>query len=288
MEDCDHSQKEFDSGMGETVCIKCGLVLEEEKIVSQEENTYTEEQRERNERTGSPVKFSKVKSGFGSYMGSSSNISSNVRSGYKRGKYFRMNKWNNRVESHRERKLNNGRDEFRLIFADLNIPNNLKDEAMVLYIKSLDGDLINGRDRRLMCIAISYIVCRRAGIPRTLKLCAEEMEVEKQRLGQYYKYISRELDLDVPRLKPIDILDFYLSDMGLSRYACECREICKELEGNPAVTSRAPRSVVAGIIYYALNDKLEAVTQKSVSNSAGTTEVTIRKTYNRIKEVIEE
>jgi len=283
---CDHSQKEYDSGRGETVCKKCGIVLEDQKIIVQESRSFTEEERERTERTGNPIKFSKSKSGLGSYMGSSGNISAST-SGHKRSKYFRLNKWNNRVSDHKERKLNDGRDEFRLIFASLDIPNSLKEEAMVLYIRSLEEDLINGRSRNLMCVAIAYIVCRNAGIPRTLKMCSEALDVDSQKLGQYYKYICRELDLDVPRIKPIHILDYYLSETGLTRYSGECRNVIKQLEGFPEVTSKAPRSIVAGVIYYVCHDELDSVTQGRMSRVVGTTEVTIRKTYRAVEQIVE-
>ena len=124
---------------------------------------------------------------------------------------------------------------------------------------------------------------KKCEVPRTLTEITEASRASKKEVGRTYRYISRELKLNLQPASP-------------SVYSVRfCREL--ELPGdventaisilNQAIAAeltsgRGPTGVAAAAIYIASVVHDQRKTQKTIADTVGVTEVTIRNRYKEL------
>jgi len=130
-----------------------------------------------------------------------------------------------------------------------------------------------------------YAAARQAGIPRSLDEVSAVSRVDDMEFKRTYRYIVRELSLEVQPADPTDYVPRFSADLDLSeeskRRARELLEAGK-LEG--VHSGKSPVGLAAAAIYAAALLTNEKLTQSQVSEVTDVSEVTIR---NRYKELLE-
>ncbi|MBU0635412.1 transcription initiation factor IIB, partial [Candidatus Micrarchaeota archaeon] len=112
----------------------------------------------------------------------------------------------------------------------------------------------------------------------------EASGLTKKEIGRTYRFLVRELKLDVPLTNPIHYIPRFASELNLSgEVQEEGRKILEKAIGNGLISGRGPTGVAAAAVYIAGLLKGERRTQKEVANVAGVTEVTIRNRYRELK-----
>jgi|GEM_PF-47321 len=286
--DCGSTNLRWDYERGELICEDCGMVIEESLIdFGPEWRAFDSYQKTKRQRTGSPVKYTKPNKGLVTEIDRyNRDIRGTKLSPQAASQMGRLRKWHRRssVSSSIERNLTIALGDLDRIASYLRLPANIKEAAALLYRKAVEKGLIRGRLIESVVAAVVYMVCRQYGIPRTLDEITEVSQVSKKEIGRTYRFLKKELYVDVPLTNPIYYVPRFASALGLSGKVQEkAKEILQEAINKGLISGRGPTGVAAAAVYIASVMTGERRTQKEVAEVAGVTEVTIRNRYRELK-----
>ena len=169
--------------------------------------------------------------------------------------------------------------------SNLDLQKNLRECSAKIYRDAVEAHLIRGRSIEGVAAASLYAACRMYKIPRTLNEIADIARVNKKEIGRSYRFISKELELNLNPTKPLDFLTRFVSELELST---ECHKLAKKIikmaELRGLTSGRGPTGVCAAAIYAASILAEERRTQRMIAKVSQVTEVTVR---NRFQELIE-
>lgn len=286
--ECGYDKVRRDDAKGEVICMKCGLVISEDVVdLGKEWRSFDSDQFEERARTGSPKKYVKLNKGLVTMIDRRGrDLRGNKLSSKSKAQMYRLIKWHKRasVSSSMQRNLSIALTELRRVASYLNIPDSLVEAAALLYRKTVEKGLIRGRLIEAVVAAILYTVCRTYHVPRTLNEMAEASGLTKKEIGRTYRFLVRELKLEIPLTNPIHYIPRFAAELNLSGEVQEKgRKIIKQAIDQGLISGRGPTGVAAAAVYIAGLLKGERRTQKEVANVAGVTEVTIRNRYRELK-----
>ncbi|MEM2115658.1 MAG: transcription initiation factor IIB [Candidatus Woesearchaeota archaeon] len=273
----------FDMKKGEVVCRDCGFVIDAQMVDFDKEWRSFEDEENEKRRAGSPLTYTQYDKGVGTQIGNTSDF---ARLDPKLKKTFqRISVWHQRVSTAIERNLKTALAELRRISSTLNLPPSVEEEAARIYTLAVQKGLVRGRSMESVVSGAVYAACRRNEVPRTLNEISESIGIDKKEIGRTYRFITRELGINILPSNPADYIDRFASALKLSSkirvQAIEILEKAKDLE---LTSGRGPTGIAAAALYVAALMNNEKRTQREVAEVAGVTEVTIR---NRYKELIE-
>jgi transcription initiation factor TFIIB len=278
-----------DEERGETVCGDCGLVVEEGSIDHGPEwRAFDAAEKDRKSRVGAPTTQTMHDKGL------STNIDWRDKDAYgnqlgarQRKKMQRLRKWNERFRTRdsKERNLKQALGEIDRMASALGLPENVRETAAVIYRRALDEDLLPGRSIEGVATSSVYAAARQAGVPRSLDEIAAVSRVERLELTRTYRYVVRELNLEVKPADPASYVPRFVSDLELSEETeRQARELLEHAKETGVLSGKSPVGLAAAAVYAAGLLTNEKVTQNEVSEVADISEVTIR---NRYKELLE-
>jgi len=278
-----------DSEHGETVCRDCGLVVEEDEIDHGPEwRAFDSSERNQKSRVGAPTTNMMHDKGLSTNIGwQNKDAYGRSLSSEQRQKMQRLRTWNERFRTRdsKERNLKQALGEIDRMASALGLPQSVRETASVIYRRALDEDLLPGRSIEGVATAALYASARMAGSPRSLDEMAVVSRVEKMELTRTYRYIIRELNLEVKPADPEQYLPRFASDLELrDETERRARELVERARNAGLLSGKSPVGLAAAAVYAAallVNDK---VTQSEVGDVANISEVTIR---NRYKELLE-
>ena len=278
-----------DHERGERVCNNCGLIIEENIAdLGPEWRAFDAEQKASRARTGAPMKYARANKGLVTEIDLYNKDIRGVRIPSKRqAQLYRMRKWHKRasIASSSERNYLIALPELNRVSSYLGLPENIRENAALLYRKCVQNNLIRGRPIETVVQAVIYAACRKAGMPRTLDEIANISGLPKKEIGRAYRAISHELGLKIPLTDPVSYVPRYVNALKLSGEAQEkAVELLHDAMKKGLVSGRSPTGVSAAAVYIAGALAGERRTQKEVADVAGVTEVTIRNRYRELKE----
>jgi transcription initiation factor TFIIB len=248
---------------------------------------FDSEQREKRARGGAPIKFMRPNKGLVTEIDQyNRDIRGAKISPKKQAQLYRMRKWHKRasIATSMERNLAIALSELDRIASYLGLPESLRESAALLYRKCIKAELIRGRLIESVVSAVIYATCRLHGIPRTLDEISRVSGIEKKEIGRAYRFVRRELDLDVPLTDPSQYVPKFTAALKLSGQVQEkAIALLKKALNKGLVSGRGPTGVAAAAVYIASAMNGERRTQKEVADVAGVTEVTIRNRYRELK-----
>jgi transcription initiation factor TFIIB len=167
----------------------------------------------------------------------------------------------------------------------LGLPENVRETASVIYRRALSENLLPGRSIEGVSTAALYAAARQAGVPRSLDEVERVSRVDKMELTRTYRYIIRELNLEVKPADPESYIPRFISDLELSdEVERRARDLIEHARNAGVLSGKSPVGLAAAAVYAAALLCNEKVTQNEVSEVADISEVTIR---NRYKELLE-
>ncbi len=278
-----------DEEHGETVCSDCGLVVEEKNVdPGPEWRAFNPREKDEKSRVGAPTTTMMHDKGLSTNIGwQDKDAYGKSLSPRQREKMQRLRTWNERFRTRnsKERNLKQALGEIDRMASALGLPENVRETASVIYRRALDEDLLPGRSIEGVATSALYAAARQAGTPRSLDEIASVSRVDKMELTRTYRYIVRQLGLEVKPADPVSYLPRFTSELGLSdeseRRARELLETAKE---QGLHSGKSPVGLAAASVYAAALLTNEKVTQSEVSEVTDVSEVTIR---NRYKELLE-
>ncbi|MES3516851.1 MAG: transcription initiation factor IIB [Natronomonas sp.] len=280
---------EADTEHGETVCGDCGLVVEEDEIDRGPEwRAFDSAEKDSKSRVGAPTTKMMHDEGLSTNIGwQDKDAYGNALSSSQRQKMQRLRKWNERFRTRdsKERNLKQALGEIDRMASALGLPENVRETASVIYRRALSEDLLPGRSIEGVSTASLYAAARQAGVPRSLDEVERVSRVDKMELTRTYRYIIRELNLEVKPADPESYVPRFVSDLELSdEVERRSRDLIESAREEGMLSGKSPVGLAAAAVYAAALLCNEKVTQSEVSEVADISEVTIR---NRYKELLE-
>jgi len=278
-----------DTEHGETVCQDCGLVVEEDSVDRGPEwRAFNSQDRDEKSRVGAPTTQMMHDKGLSTNIGwQDKDAYGNALSSRQREKMQRLRTWNERFRTRdsKERNLKQALGEIDRMASALGLPENVRETASVIYRRALDEDLLPGRSIEGVSTASLYAAARQAGNPRSLDEFAHVSRVSKQELTRTYRYIVRELSLEIKPADPASYVPRFASDLGVSEEAeRRAREMLENGQQAGITSGKSPVGLAAAALYAAALLTNERVTQSQVGDVANISEVTIRNRYHELLE----
>jgi len=278
-----------DTEHGETVCDDCGLVVEEDSVDRGPEwRAFDASERDNKSRVGAPTTNMMHDKGLSTNIGwQDKDAYGKALSSRQREQMQRLRTWNERFRTRdsKERNLKQALGEIDRMASALGLPENVRETASVIYRRALDEDLLPGRSIEGVATAALYAAARQVGTPRSLDEMETVSRVGKMELTRTYRYVVRELKLEIQPADPAQYVPRFASDLDLSDEAeRRARQLLDNAKRQGVHSGKSPVGLAAAAVYAAALLTNEKVTQSEVSEVASISEVTIR---NRYKELLD-
>ena len=282
-----------DDEHGETVCDDCGLVITEDSVDRGPEwRAFDSAEKDQKSRVGAPTTNTMHDKGL------STNTDWRNKDAYgrslgarQRQKMQRLRKWNERFRTRdsKERNLKQALGEIDRMASALGLPDNVRETASVIYRRALNEDLLPGRSIEGVSTSCVYAAARMAGVPRSLDEIADVSRVEKSEIARTYRYVVRELSLEVRPADPEQYVPRFASSLELSEESeMRAKQLLKNAKEQGVHSGKSPVGLAAAAVYAAALLTNEKTTQAAVSEVADISEVTIRNRYHELLEAEEE
>ncbi len=283
--ECGSDDIRMDYDRGESVCNKCGAVINESLIdMTQEWRAFDEDQRSKRVRTGAALTPTKHDQGITTEIGKGRGELFKVSS-KKRAQYYRLTKWHKRLIKSKDRNLSFALSELQRLVSYLHLSRAVHENVAKLYQQAVNKGLVRGRSTESIIAALLYTTCREEGAPRTLEEISKASGINRRDIGKTYRYIARKLRIRILPAKAQDYVPRFGSLLNLSeRVQVRAVDILDEAGNQDIISGKGPIGVAAAALYIAAVLEGEKKTQREVADAIGVTEVTIR---NRYKEMVE-
>jgi len=278
--ECGSTNLVIDSEMGEYVCSRCGLVIEE-NIPSQEAEwrAFTPQERDARARAGTPTKYSHYDKGLSTIIRVEKDAFGRPLSPKVKQQMWRLRRWQTRSKVHasQSRNLMLAMSELQRLSEILYMPSSVHDMAAIIYRKTLNEGLVRGRSIGGMVAGALYAAIRFTKLPRTLKEIAEASQRTQKEIARSYSVIVRNLEMMMPIDDPTD----YITKVAeKAKVSSEVEGLAIKLIGEAkkkyATTGKDPSGLAAAILYLSARMLKEKVTQARLAKAANVTEVTVR------------
>ncbi|WP_331236131.1 transcription initiation factor IIB [Natronorarus salvus] len=278
-----------DEEHGETVCGDCGLVVESDSVDRGPEwRAFDAREKDQKSRVGAPTTNTMHDKGLSTNIDwRNKDAYGNALGSRQRQKMQRLRKWNERFRTRdsKERNLKQALGEIDRMASALGLPTNVRETASVIYRRALNEDLLPGRSIEGVATASVYAAARQAGVPRSLDEIADVSRVEKSEIARTYRYVVRELGLEVRPADPEQYVPRFASGLGLSDEAeGRARDLLRNAKEKGVHSGKSPVGLAAAAVYAAALLTNEKTTQAAVSEVADISEVTIRNRYHELLE----
>jgi len=269
---------------GEVICKDCGLVVEDKMVeFGQEWREFDSTSGTKLRRTGAPMTYTQYDQGLGTEVGQKADLFR--LDGRSRNKFFRLRKWQYRISTAIERNLKLALAELKRVSSFLKLPKSVEEESARIYTLAVQRGLVRGRSMESVVAGALYAACRRHEVPRTLDELSEASGIEKKEIGRTYRFVTRELGINILPSNPADYIARFASSLKLSAETqSKSVEILEKAQKVELTSGRGPTGIAAAALYVSALLHGEKRTQREVADVAGVTEVTIR---NRYKELLE-
>ncbi len=266
----------------ETVCSRCGLVVDEHRIDHGPEwRSFADEESDR-ARTGAPLTRSRHDRGLSTEIGRSTRLK-----GRKRRQFARLRKQHTRarISSTRDRNQVYAFTEIRRLTGVLSLPDRVRDHACSLFESAQSEDLLRGRSLEGFAAASVYAACRVAGVSRTIDEVVGAAKATADEHRAAYDAMNRDLGLPVGPIDPAEYLPRFASELDLpAAVERRARELAAVAAEQGFATGRNPGGVAAACLYTAARDTESAVTQRAVADLADVTPLTVRRTFTDLRD----
>ncbi|WP_254523570.1 transcription initiation factor IIB [Natrinema caseinilyticum] len=287
-----HGRLIVDDEHAETVCEDCGLVVEEGEIDRGPEwRAFDATEKSEKSRVGAPTTNMMHDQGLSTTIGwQDKDAYGRSLSSRQRQKMQRLRKWNERFRTRnsRERNLKQALGEIDRMASALGLPETVREMASVIYRRALEDDLLPGRSIEGVATASLYAAARQNGTPRSLDEIAAVSRVERSEVARTYRYVARELGLEMEPADPEHYVPRFASDLDLSdETERRARELLTTAKETGSHSGKSPVGLAAAAVYAGALLTNETVTQNEVSEVANISEVTIRNRYHELLEAEE-
>lgn len=284
---CNSDRMLVDDERGETICRKCGMVIDE-RIV-EVDNTGVQQTGEKTHNSGQ-ISFSIHD------MGLSTDISSDYKdnSGKPIPKSSQaltnsLKKTNKRlkVSNNMEKNLRQAMMELHKLTDKLCITDIVKEDAAKIYRDVLQKNMLRGRSIMTMISASLYVACRVTSTPKTLSEISVASNIKKIDIAKCYRLIIRDLEIKIPIVDIVTCNNKIGNKLGLPEsIKRRSLKILNSLDRNKEISGKDPMGICAATLYMACVENNRNESQRQLAQASGVTDVTVRNKYKRLQEIM--
>jgi transcription initiation factor TFIIB len=292
--DCPHcggSKIVSDRQSGERVCANCGLVVTDTVMDTGPEYRVFNLQENDRRRTGTGYSYSIYDKGLSTVIKGDKDASGKRLDYETQRRMKRLQRQDNRskVNETHARNLSIAMAELDRMTSELHLPQNVKENAALIYRKSLKKDLIRGRSIDAFVAASVYAACRVLGVPRPLKDVSKASKRVHSEVAMTYRLLHKELKLRPPVDGPFKFIPSIAAKLDVNQLTEQTAiRILKKANERKALTGKDPRGLAAAALYMACQETGEKRVQRVIAEAAGTTEVTLRNRYRGLKQALDQ
>jgi transcription initiation factor TFIIB len=284
--ECD-GRLEQDEERGETVCADCGLVVDADAVDRGPEwRAFDAAEADEKSRVGAPPTKMMHDDGLSTTIGwQDKDAYGNSLSPQKRQQMQRLRTWDERFRTRdsKERNLKQALGEIDRMASALGLPDRIRETASVVYRRALDENLLPGRSIEGVATAALHTAARQAGAPRTVDEMTRVARVDEQEFTRTYRYIVRELSLEVQPADPASYIPRFASELDApDAVERRARELVETAKREAIHSGKSPVGIAAAAIYAAGLLEDADLTQRDVGDAADVSEVTIRDRYREL------
>jgi transcription initiation factor TFIIB len=277
----------LDESRAERVCQACGTIVDADRIDHGPEwRAFTNEESARKRRVGAPTTPLLHDKGLSTVIDwRDTDASGKSLSSRQQARMRRLRVWDERcrTKTGQERNLKQALGEIERMASAVGLPDSVTETAGVLYRRAVTAGLLPGRSIEAMATACLYAATRQAGLPRRLREFAPVSRVDQIHSQRAYRYLTRELGLELPIVDPRDYIQRFISALDLTaeteQLACDL--IATGTDQN-LHSGKSPAALAAGAVYAASRLTNDARTQAAVSEIADVSRTTIRNRYQEL------
>jgi len=274
-----------DGDTDETVCKECGLVITQQAIDHGPEwRSFADE--DNASRVGAPVTQRMHDKGLSTNIGwRNRDANGNSLSDRQRKKMNRLRTWDERFRTRdsKGRNLKHALGEIDRMGSALGVPESSRETASVIYRRALEEGLLPGRSIEAVATCSLYAATRTDGVARTIDELAEVSRVEKLDIERTYRYVSRELNLQIPPTHPMEYVGRFASQLECSNETEQyARQLIEDATEKGVHSGKNPACIAASALYAASRLSGESIIQPDISQAANVSEVTIRQQYREL------
>jgi transcription initiation factor TFIIB len=277
----------------ETVCVDCGLVVDDERIDRGPEwRAFDAAERDEKSRVGAPTTKMMHDDGLSTNIGwQDKDAYGNSLSGRQRRKVQRMRTWNERFRTRnsKERNLKQALGEIERMSSALGLPQSVRETASMIYRQALKDDMLPGRSIEGIATASLHAAARMEQLPRSVDEIAAVSRVDEEEFKRAYRYINRELELEIQPPDPNEYLPRFASELDVDEETkLRARRLLETGKRANLHSGKSPVGLAAAAIYAAAQFTPDALTQSEVAKVTDISEVTIRNRYQELLEAEDE
>ena len=266
------------TGDGETACVDCGLVLDDERLDHGPEWHQYEGDDERG-RTGAPLTPARHDRGLTTDIGRYRDANGNELDGTKRRQLSRLRREHERsqLQSTAERNLAYGLGDIRRIVSALGLPTTVRDRACTLFRSAQNADLLRGRSIEAIAAASVYAACRCNRLPHPIEEVGEYARCDASGLSNAYRVLNRDLELPTPPLQPAAHVPRLVDDLDADDAIRQRALTLARQAAEAGLTNGVqPTGFAAACLYKAAREHGRWLTQAAVAEVADTSARTIQ------------
>ena len=286
---CRECNGQLKSGDTETVCVNCGLVVDDDRIDRGPEwRAFDASERDEKSRVGAPTTKMMHDDGLSTNIGwQNKDAYGNSLSGSQRKKVQRMRTWNERFRTRnsKERNLKQALGEIERMSSALGLPKSVRETASMIYRQALKNDMLPGRSIEGIATASLHAAARMEQVPRSIDETAAVSRVDTEEFERAYRYLHRELQLKIRPADPNEYLPRFASELDIAdETQHRARELLESGKRANLHSGKSPVGLAAAAIYAAAQFTQETLTQSDVAEVTDISEVTIRNRYQELLE----
>ncbi|HLE53657.1 MAG TPA: transcription initiation factor IIB family protein [Thermoplasmata archaeon] len=278
----------LDPVRGERVCDNCGFVVDE-GLVDQGPDWTTFEGDDRI-RAGPPPSVMAPDKGLGSMVGNGLRDAKgnpiDARSVAALNRLRRVSQWTRYDRT--ERALAPGLAQLSSLSSRLGLAPVFRERAAILLRQTIEAGLSRGRSMDAIVAAVVYLAAKQLGAPRGLHELAQATGVTVHRISLTAKVVSRELGVFSRASRAEDFVPRFASQLELNPQVGErALSLVARVKDTKTLEANSPVGIAAGALYLASEELDVPMTQAQIARLTGVSEVTIRKHYRLLKELID-
>jgi len=287
---CGKNNLVTDGVSGEVFCGKCGFVIDEKISDDGSERMFSDSTVNKS-RTGDRTSLTRHDHGLSSIINPiNKDASGKPLSSSMKSSLSQLRRLDSRSTTHNsiDKNLKQALSELLKMKEKLSLSDGVSEKAAYIYRKALERKLVRGRSIIAMIASSLYAACRETETPRTLKEVSSTINIPKKELSGCYRLIVKELDLRMPIIDSVSCIAKIASLTKLSektkRYAMK---ILKQAEEERILSGKEPMGLAASALYLASLVTGDKITQRTMAEASGVTEVTIRNRCKNLKKFID-
>lgn len=278
-----------DEEHGERSCEACGLVVDTDEIDRGPEwRSFENGDNTEKSRVGAPRTPLLHDHGLSTEIDwRNRDAHGRALSARKRTQIERLRTWNRRTQAKdsKERNLIEALSEIDRMASALGLPGAIRRDASVTYRNALDDGLLPGRSIEGVSTAVVYIAARQADTPRSIEEVVHVSRIGRKEFTRTFRYLVRELDLELAPPDPRNYLPRFASALDLpDEVEYRANELLTVAMDAGKHSGKNPVGLAAAALYAAAQLTNVEVTQETVGDVTGVSEVTIRNRYRDLLE----